>query len=565
MQDSNNYNEDKYFAGPIEAPAKYSSRAILSFLITAIAVICGAWLFKPPVDFDIYSIAEFLPILISLIALAVIHKTDSDLIDKSIVPVVFVMVFSSWSFALHDMLTQLSANSPVNNSSNDLLKGISSTLFITGLCISIFLHQRFFKFAIYLSSACLITLIALLYVFTTQNYLYLTAIAGVLISSIAIGFISFKEIIAPASHHTDSKTFDDINADELLPSEIESHEIEAELAINTLPLNEQSPTHDWEQILRDVQSQVKPTSDVDQLFKNMLLFINERIEFDAAAVGMLQDRTLKKIATMGDDEYIHAQSLGWGSPRIKDVFSSRVASLSKQNHLSGSGSDVAQSIQRLDVPVITNQKAVGIVTFFRETLLFDNQDVKLMSSIVFNCMGILRQARLQDEIKRLSSGKSANQLTLYSRDQFVTMIQPVLEKLGKPRECSMFIVDVDNLHEITDTIGRDAATLMYKAVSRVIMNELTPNDILGRYGKEGFVVLMDETDLNGAKAKAETIREKISRISLNYQGQALITTASIGLTIVSDPSEDISTLMRKADMGLFVAKENGCNSVKVSL
>jgi len=45
----------------------------------------------------------------------------------------------------------------------------------------------------------------------------------------------------------------------------------------------------------------------------------------------------------------------------------------------------------------------------------------------------------------------------------------------------------------------------------------------------------------------------------------LTTTASIGLTIVSNENEDLPSLMRKADMGLFVAKENGSNTVKVSL
>jgi GGDEF domain-containing protein len=52
---------------------------------------------------------------------------------------------------------------------------------------------------------------------------------------------------------------------------------------------------------------------------------------------------------------------------------------------------------------------------------------------------------------------------------------------------------------------------------------------------------------------------------VKYQEHVITTTVSIGLTIVSNPKDDLAALMRKADMGLFVAKENGCNSVKVSL
>ena len=58
---------------------------------------------------------------------------------------------------------------------------------------------------------------------------------------------------------------------------------------------------------------------------------------------------------------------------------------------------------------------------------------------------------------------------------------------------------------------------------------------------------------------------KVSNLKLKYQDSVITTTISIGLTIVSDPEEDLAGLMRKADMGLFVAKENGCNTVKVSL
>jgi PleD family two-component response regulator len=42
-------------------------------------------------------------------------------------------------------------------------------------------------------------------------------------------------------------------------------------------------------------------------------------------------------------------------------------------------------------------------------------------------------------------------------------------------------------------------------------------------------------------------------------------TLSIGLTSVSEQGDDMQSLVRKADMGLFVAKESGRNSVKVSL
>jgi len=215
--------------------------------------------------------------------------------------------------------------------------------------------------------------------------------------------------------------------------------------------------------------------------------------------------------------------------------------------------------------VISNQKVVGLVTLFREELLFDTHDVKLTSSIVFHSMIALRQARLQDEIKRLNSDAVVTKLTLFTREQFVSRVKPVFDKLSKPRECSLFIVEIDNLESITDSQGRDAGAKLFKAVSKVIMSFLNEGDVLGRYGNEGFIVLQDETDLMHAKSIAEKIRVKASQIKLKFQNDVITTTVSIGLTIVSDPDEGLSSLMRKADMGLFVAKENGSNTVKISL
>lgn len=78
-------------------------------------------------------------------------------------------------------------------------------------------------------------------------------------------------------------------------------------------------------------------------------------------------------------------------------------------------------------------------------------------------------------------------------------------------------------------------------------------------------MLLDETELMDAKTTAENIRAQVENIKLKYQDQVVTTTVSIGLTIFSDAEESLSSLMRKADMGLFVAKENGSNTVKVSL
>ncbi len=536
------------------------TKALSLFLLLSICIVATSWLLAIPTYFDIKVAAQFLPVLACVGMLFLVNKLQHRIVLITSTALIFLIIFTCWSFVLYlDISVATRSPAATTEQTTTHKFGIADAIYLLGLCFSIILLHRFFRFAVYLSSSAIITLVVLLVVFADPEITDLIAIFILLSTTIIISFIVNRDIAAPVHAHKLIDIDNQFDDAELLPSEAEQS-IVPELAINALPLNEHSTTHDWELTLRDLQRGLKSSPDVDQLFGSMLHFIHDRIEYDAAAVGMLQDRSLRKIAASGDDEYLHSKSLGWTNQRIKEVFKTGDAILSQQSRLTGD-----DSVHRLDIPVVSGTKAVGIVTLFRETMIFDTQDVKLASSIVFHSMIALRHARLQEEIKRLSSDSKTTHLTLYSREQFVEKTQAVFDKLGKPRECSVFIVDIDNLGEINDKTGHEAAIALYKAVSKTIMSKLSERDILGRYGKEGFIVLMDETDLNGAKEKAESIRSKISHLKLKYQGQVITTTVSIGLTIVSDPDENLQGLMRKCDMGLFVAKENGCNTVKVSL
>gem|GEM_PF-1941471 len=551
-----------------QAQDQDTHRGLALLVLITVAVTGASWLLSTPVYFDLRIAAQILPALFSIVLLFLVSRINHPYLNLIAVPLGYLAVFASWAYVIY-------LNSVISdNVGTDIdivateLHGMSSSMYILGLCFISLWQGRYFKYALILSSLSIISFLVLLVVFSSLSIGFLLATLLLLASSVAIGHIGFASINRQPAITANSQQAPFFDNDLLLPAAEESSpteaELEAELEINTLPLNESSPGYDWELILRELNGELKNTADVDQLFKRMLVFLHGAMEFDGAAVGMLQDKAIKKIAGYGNDEYLDPQILNWTSQRIKNIFSSSDAILSKQTGLA-IGADAQESLQRIDVPVLSGQKTVGLVTLFRKDQVFDKNEAKLASSIVFHSMVALRQARLQEEVKRLSSDTTPARLTLYSREQFVSKVKPVFAKLNKPRECSLFIVEIDNLDFITDTEGRDVGQLLYKTVSRAIMSQLREMDILGRYGKEGFIVLLDETDLMHARSVAEKVLKKIAAIRLKHQDKVITTTASIGLTIVSDAEEDLASLMRKADMGLFVARENGSNTIKVSL
>lgn len=541
------------------------NRGLALLILIAVSVVGSSWLFSIPVYFDLKIALQIAPILLSAVLLFIVTRIQNNYVNYTAIPVGYVFTFASWSYVIY--LNTVSKTETTTDLMSAQLLGMSNSMFYLGLCLLILWLGRYFKFAIYLSSTAIVSLLVLLIIFSNLPINFLIA-ALLLFASCtvvaALGFNQQSTISQPVPASVDN-FFD--NEDAFLPTEThQEEEVLAEPEINAIPFNESSMTHNWELILKELHGELKNTADVDQLFKRMLAFLHGAMEYNGAAVGMLQHKVIKKIAQYGEDEYVHSKSLAWNNQKIKEVFSSREPVLSQQNNLSGSRTEMTEPVHRLDIPIVSNKKVIGLVTVFREILLFDIHDIRLASSIVFHSMIALKVARLQEEVKRLSSSASSStQLTLYTREQFVTKVKPVLDKLNKPRECSMFIVEIDNHDMILDTLGREAGALLHKAVSKTIMSKLTEHDVFGSYGKDGFIVLMDETDMNRGKARADEIRVKVSNLKLKYQDSVITTTISIGLTIVSDPEEDLAGLMRKADMGLFVAKENGCNTVKVSL
>lgn len=551
------------------------NRGMALLVLITISIVGSSWLLSLPVYLDIKIAAQIAPIILSVILLFLTSKFQYRFLIKIAPALGYVIVFSSWSYVIYlNLNASMRASVDASEIKNILVMqyiGMSYFMYLIGLCFISFWLGRYFKYNLVLSLVSIITLMVLLQLFTQPDIMYLLASALLLISTSVFSAISLQAahnvvtelVVSPPIPESISEPIED---DFFLPSEIIEEEIKPQLDIDVQPLDESPVAHDWELILREMHIELKKIADVDQLFNTMLSFTHNIIEFDGAAVGMLQEKSIRKISTFGGDEYLQAKTLNWTNQRVKELFSLGEPILSTQANSGVLADEFAEQLHRLDVPVISNQKVVGLVTFFREVSIFDTNDVQLIAGIVFHSMIALRQARLQEELKRLNNSETPEiKLTLYNREQFVTQVQPIFEKLSQPRECSLFIIEIDNLDKTIDTQGRDAGAALFKATSKAIMSYLSERDVLGRYGNDGFVILLDETNLMHAKSIAEKIRAKVAGLKLSYQNDVLATTVSIGLTIVSDADEDLPTLMRKADMGLFVAKENGRNSVKVSL
>ena len=135
---------------------------------------------------------------------------------------------------------------------------------------------------------------------------------------------------------------------------------------------------------------------------------------------------------------------------------------------------------------------------------------------------------------------------------------------GEP--LSILIIEVDGLSKLREQDGDQVAYKVFAAIVKYIFSKVDKEkDILGRYGQNGLSVLMPDIDMNAAEKFAEKTREFVANARYKTAFGEKSATLSIGVAAMTDETGDYSTMVKRADMALFVAKKNGRNCVKVRL
>ncbi|RLA15154.1 MAG: hypothetical protein DRQ59_01850 [Gammaproteobacteria bacterium] len=167
--------------------------------------------------------------------------------------------------------------------------------------------------------------------------------------------------------------------------------------------------------------------------------------------------------------------------------------------------------------------------------------------------------RIQDKAKKtitLLSRENADKIAI---DKYRTAIVE-----GDP--LSVVIIEVDGLPKLREEDGDHVAYKVFAAIVKYIFSRVDKeNDVLGRYGQNGLSILMPNVDMNAAEKFSEKIRLAVSETKYKTAYGEKSATLSIGVASMTDETSDYGTMVKRADMALFVAKKNGRNCVKVRL
>ncbi|SNY98865.1 diguanylate cyclase [Halomonas sp. hl-4] len=132
---------------------------------------------------------------------------------------------------------------------------------------------------------------------------------------------------------------------------------------------------------------------------------------------------------------------------------------------------------------------------------------------------------------------------------------------------SLIAIDIDHFKLINDEYGHDAGDEVLKHFTHVMMGLLRQEDLLCRVGGEEFAILLPNTAIAQASQIAERIRATIenTHVPIEHEGgkQTLHITASFGVTHISPQETTLKAALKRADTGLYEAKETGRNRIVI--
>ena len=352
------------------------------------------------------------------------------------------------------------------------------------------------------------------------------------------------------------------------------------------------------------------------------------IEFDSYILTSLDGQGPKPVADKVEGKLFESDDKTfWSEDLLSKLTQTRQATVSAEHETVKGFMGMEKqrfTSYRLDVPVFNDSKLLGVISLRRVSEPFDELDVIASVSIAAQAMLIFKRSAhgsamfvgrtTSDPIIRpvRSADSSFTSTTTIStsenRDMEVTdqsiveldqtlvpkeVVKSINQKVAKTKRTitlmsrekadkiavdryrtaavegeplSVLIIEVDSLSKLRERDGDQIAYKVFAAIVKYIFSKIDrETNILGRYGQNGLSVLMPRVDMNAAEKFAEMLRQFVANARYKTAYGEKSATLSIGVAALTDDTSDYASMVKRADMALFVAKKNGRNCVKVRL
>ena len=153
---------------------------------------------------------------------------------------------------------------------------------------------------------------------------------------------------------------------------------------------------------------------------------------------------------------------------------------------------------------------------------------------------------------------------LDSRSHFMKRAEALLQRSqSENAPFSLFMIDVDHFKAINDTWGHTNGDWVLTEIAQTCMRSLRPQDVIGRFGGEEFVVALPETRTEDARIVAERLQRAIAGLPGKEEMKGLRLSVTIGIAGARTDEADLGSLIKRADQALYDGKRDGRNRVVI--
>ncbi len=210
--------------------------------------------------------------------------------------------------------------------------------------------------------------------------------------------------------------------------------------------------------------------------------------------------------------------------------------------------------EKVDIRSIMDSNQVQASTFLLTTIAIVLVSLGLVLMTKERADERNRTLALQDELTGLSNRRYIQE----------TLAQHLAQAQRSNRALTLLMIDIDFFKRINDTFGHLSGDKALRELADCIRGRLRAQDMAGRWGGEEFLVVLPDTDADGAAILAEQLRQTVEQSHFEAtDGRPMQFTISIGLhTRRISPAEGVDDMVGTADRAMYLAKQKGRNRVE---
>jgi len=224
------------------------------------------------------------------------------------------------------------------------------------------------------------------------------------------------------------------------------------------------------------------------------------------------------------------------------------------------------------LPLLAQGEMLGILHLLDGTAKNDKADEARMAEkcklakILADNIGLgIANLKLRESMRNLSI---RDPLTgLFNRRYMEEALAQELHRTQRnAAQLAVIMIDIDHFKKFNDNFGHDGGDAVLRELGAFFKKHVRGSDIACRYGGEEFMLILSPSTAEGARQRAEKIREGVKLLSVSHANRDLgAVTLSLGVAIFPYHASEAAALVKAADVALYQAKSGGRDRVVMSV